>query len=79
MEDESAKEEFEALEDIDDGDGDGDMAIGEAGAPDGEPKSLDLILDIPLVAIRAHVDEIDDDQTTKIAYAKLPRNLFGCF
>jgi flagellar motor switch protein FliN len=51
MEDESAKEDFEALEDIediDDGDDDGDMEIGEAGTPGGETKSLDLILDIPL-------------------------------
>ena len=51
MEDESAKEDFEALEDIDvvdEGD-EGDIdEVGESGAPDGETKSLDLILDIPL-------------------------------
>lgn len=53
MEDEAAKEDFEALEDIEDidatGDDDGDMdEVGEAAAPTGETKSLDLILDIPL-------------------------------
>jgi flagellar motor switch protein FliN/FliY len=53
MEDEAAKEDFEALEDIEDidaaGDDDEDMdETGEAAAPTGETKSLDLILDIPL-------------------------------
>ena len=53
MEDESAKEDFEALEDIEDIDAgeDADEALDEAGksaAPVGEAKSLDLILDIPL-------------------------------
>ncbi|MBT3921019.1 MAG: flagellar motor switch protein FliN [Nitrospina sp.] len=52
MEDESAKEDFEALEDIEDidsGEDDGGMDdVGESGAPGGETKSLDLILDIPL-------------------------------
>jgi flagellar motor switch protein FliN len=53
MEDEAAKEDFEALEDIEDidatGDDDDDMdEVGEAAAPTGETKSLDLILDIPL-------------------------------
>jgi flagellar motor switch protein FliN len=53
MEDESAKEDFEALEDIEDIDAgeDGDEGLDEAGesaAPGGETKSLDLILDIPL-------------------------------
>ena len=53
MEDESAKEDFEALEDIEDIDAgeDADEALDEAGksaAPGGEAKSLDLILDIPL-------------------------------
>jgi flagellar motor switch protein FliN len=52
MEDESAKEDFEALEDIEDidaGDDDGLMDDGdESGVPSGETKSLDLILDIPL-------------------------------
>lgn len=53
MEDESAKEDFEALEDIEDidetGDDDEDMEeTGEAAATTKETKSLDLILDIPL-------------------------------
>ena len=53
MEDESAKEDFEALEDIEDIDAgeDADEALGEAGksaVTSGEAKSLDLILDIPL-------------------------------
>ena len=52
MEDESAKEDFEALEDIEDidsGDDDGGMdEVSESWAPGGETKSLDLILDIPL-------------------------------
>jgi len=53
MEDESAKEDFEVLEDIEDIDAgeDADEALDEAGksaAPVGEAKSLDLILDIPL-------------------------------
>ena len=53
MEDETAKEDFEALEDIEDideaggGDEDGED-MGEAAASTGETKSLDLILDIPL-------------------------------
>ena len=61
MEDEAAKEDFEAVEDIEDIDaGEGaDEALDEAGesavpggeakrVPGGEAKSLDLILDIPL-------------------------------
>ena len=53
MEDESAKEDFEALEDVEDIDAgkDADEALDEAGksaVPVGEAKSLDLILDIPL-------------------------------
>ena len=53
MEDESAKEDCEALEDIEDIDAgeDADEALDEAGksaVPSGEAKSLDLILDIPL-------------------------------
>ena len=53
MEDESAKEDFEALEDIEDIDAgeDADEALDEAGesaVKGGETKSLDLILDIPL-------------------------------
>ena len=53
MEDESAKEDFEALEDIEDIDAgeDADEALDEAGESEvkgGETKSLDLILDIPL-------------------------------
>ena len=53
MEDESAKEDFDApgdIENIDEtggGDEDGED-IGEAAASTGETKSLDLILDIPL-------------------------------
>jgi flagellar motor switch protein FliN/FliY len=50
MEDESAKEDFEVLEDIDAGE-DADEALDEAGesaVKGGETKSLDLILDIPL-------------------------------
>ena len=53
MEDESAEEDFEALEDIEDIDAgeDADEALDEAGESEvkgGETKSLDLILDIPL-------------------------------
>jgi flagellar motor switch protein FliN/FliY len=53
MEDESAKEDFEVLEDIEDIDAgeDADEALDEAGesaVKGGESKSLDLILDIPL-------------------------------
>ena len=53
MEDESAKEDFEALEDIEDIDAgeDADEALDEAdksAVPSGKAKSLDLILDIPL-------------------------------
>ena len=53
MEDESAKEDFETLEDIEDIDAgeDADEALDEAGesaVKGGETKSLDLILDIPL-------------------------------
>lgn len=53
MEDESAKEDFEALEDIEDidesgGDDEDGEEMGEAAASTGETKSLDLILDIPL-------------------------------
>ena len=53
MEDESAKEDFEALEDIEDIDAgeDADEVLDEAdksAAPSGKTKSLDLILDIPL-------------------------------
>ena len=53
MEDESAKEDCEALEDIEDIDAgeDADEALDEAGesaVKGGETKSLDLILDIPL-------------------------------
>jgi flagellar motor switch protein FliN len=52
MEDETAKEDFEALEDIEDidetgGEDEDGEEVGEAGAT-GETKSLDLILDIPL-------------------------------
>ena len=53
MEDESAKEDLETLEDIEDTDAgeDADEALDKAGEPavkGGEIKSLDLILDIPL-------------------------------
>jgi flagellar motor switch protein FliN len=54
MEDESAKEDFEALKDIDEteveekGEDKGDEDMGEAAASTGETKSLNLILDIPL-------------------------------
>ena len=53
MEDESAKEDFETLEDIEDIDAgeDTDEALDEGGesvVKGGETKSLDLILDIPL-------------------------------
>ena len=52
MEDETAKEDFEALEDLDDIDaaGEEDEELEDAGetAPPGATKSLDLILDIPL-------------------------------
>jgi flagellar motor switch protein FliN/FliY len=53
MEDEAAKEDFEALEDIEDIDAgeDADEVLDEAdksAAPSGETKSLNLILDIPL-------------------------------
>jgi flagellar motor switch protein FliN len=53
MEDEAAKEDFDALDDIGDidaaGEGDDDLGDDEAApAASGETKSLDLILDIPL-------------------------------
>ena len=53
MEDEAAKEDFDALDDIGDidaaGEGDDDLGDDEAApAASGEIKSLDLILDIPL-------------------------------
>ena len=53
MEDEAAKEDFDALDDIGDidatGDGDDDLDDDDAApATSGETKSLDLILDIPL-------------------------------
>ena len=53
MEDEAAKEDLEALEDIEDTDAgeDADEVLDEAdksAAPSGETKSLNLILDIPL-------------------------------
>jgi flagellar motor switch protein FliN/FliY len=53
MEDEAAKEDLEALEDIEDTDAgeDADEVLDEAdksAAPSGKTKSLDLILDIPL-------------------------------
>ena len=53
MEDEAAKEDFKALEDIEDINAgeDADEVLDEAdksAAPSGETKSLDLILDIPL-------------------------------
>jgi len=53
MEDETAKEDFEALEDIEDidetgGEDDEGEEAGEVAATTGETKSLDLILDIPL-------------------------------
>jgi flagellar motor switch protein FliN len=53
MEDESAKEDFETLEDVKDideteeGEKDGED-MGEEAASKGETKSIDLILDIPL-------------------------------
>ena len=53
MEDEAAKEDFEALDDIEDieAPGEGDAEVGDDVKPTaggGETKSLDLILDIPL-------------------------------
>ena len=53
MEDETAKEDFEALEDIEDidetgGEDEEGEEEGEVAATTGETKSLDLILDIPL-------------------------------
>ena len=52
MEDETAKENFEELEDLDDidaaGEEDGELEDAGETAPPGETKSLDLILDIPL-------------------------------
>ena len=52
MEDEAAKEDFEALDDIDDieapGEEGGDAVDQPAPTTGGETKSLDLILDIPL-------------------------------
>jgi flagellar motor switch protein FliN len=60
MEDESAKEDFETLEDVDetvgedkdgedkDGEDKDGEGMGEAAASTGEAKSLNLILDIPL-------------------------------
>ena len=53
MEDEAAKEDFEALDDIEDIEAPGEGGAGEVGdnvtpTAGGEIKSLDLILDIPL-------------------------------
>ena len=53
MEDEAAKEDFEALDDIEDIEAPGEGGAGEVGdnvtpTAGGETKSLDLILDIPL-------------------------------
>ncbi len=53
MEDEAAKEDFEALDDIEDIEAPGEGDAGEVGdnvtpTAGGETKSLDLILDIPL-------------------------------
>ena len=52
MEDEAAKEDFEALDDIEDIETPGEegVSLGDEAAPatGGETKSLDLILDIPL-------------------------------
>ena len=53
MEDEAAKEDFEALDDIEDIEAPGEGVAGEVGdnvtpTAGGETKSLDLILDIPL-------------------------------
>tara|TARA_B110000014_G_C19703945_1_gene368447 strand:- start:25 stop:405 length:381 start_codon:yes stop_codon:yes gene_type:complete len=52
MEDEAAKEDFEALDDIEDieAPGEGGAEVGDNVTPTagGETKSLDLILDIPL-------------------------------
>ena len=52
MEDEAAKEDFEALDDIEDieapGEEGGDVVDEAAPTTGGETKSLDLILDIPL-------------------------------
>ena len=53
MEDEAAKEDFEALDDIEDIEAPGEGGAGEGGenvtpTAGGETKSLDLILDIPL-------------------------------
>ena len=52
MEDEAAKEDFEALDDIDDiespAEGDTEAGVEAAPTTGGETKSLDLILDIPL-------------------------------
>ena len=53
MEDEAAKEDFEALDDIEDIEAPGEGEAGEVGdnvtpTAGGETKSLDLILDIPL-------------------------------
>ena len=54
MEDEAAKEDFDALDDIGDIDAEGEEGVDDLGndgvapATGGETKSLDLILDIPL-------------------------------
>ena len=53
MEDEAAREDFEALDDIEDIEAPGEGGAGEVGdnvtpTAGGETKSLDLILDIPL-------------------------------
>ena len=36
------------------------------------------VFHLPLVALRFHVDEVDDDQPAQIAQAQLARNLLGC-
>ncbi len=40
---------------------------------------LDAALNRPVVAVLLHVDEVDDDQSGKVAQAQLPRNLVGGF
>src|SRR5207237_7647436 len=53
-----------------------DLADLHAGAVELE-RVAQAVLHLALVALRLHVDEVDDDQTAQVAKAKLARHLFG--
>src|SRR5205807_363746 len=54
-----------------------DLADLHAGAVELQ-RVAQAVLHIALVALRFHVDEIDHDQSAKVAQAQLARHLFGC-